>query len=185
MALGERFEEVLAAARLGAEWAVTLLYRDLQPWILRYLRAQEPSEAEDLAAETWIDVAQGMERFKGVEADFRRWVFTIARRRLVDLRRRVGRRRTAPALPEVIAARSPRGDAEAEAMTNISTRMALARIASLPPDQAEVVLLRVLGGFDVSEVAEILGKRPGAIRVLQYRALQKLAKQMTAEAVTP
>jgi len=55
-------------------------------------------------------------------------------------------------------------------MTNISTRMALARIASLPPDQAEVVLLRVLGGFDASELAEILGKRPGAIRVLQYRA---------------
>jgi len=62
MALGEPFETVLAAARTGAQWAVAEMYRDLHRSVLRYLQAQEPREAEDLAAEAWIDVAEGLAR---------------------------------------------------------------------------------------------------------------------------
>ncbi len=61
------------------------------------------------------------------------------------------------------------GDVEEEAMANLSTETAIARIATLPPDQAEVVLLRVLAGLGVAEVARIMGKRPGTVRVLQHR----------------
>ena len=184
MALGEPFETVLAAARTGAQWAVAEMYRDLHPSVLRYLQAQEPGEAEDLAAEAWIDVAKGLARFEGDETHFRRWVFTIAHRRLVDWRRRTIRRRTSPALPDVLAEHSPSGDTEAEAMANISTQAALARIAALPADQAQVVLLRVLGGFSASEVGAIMGRRPGSVRVLQHRALQRLARQLSSELVT-
>jgi hypothetical protein len=49
MALGDRFESALQAARAGADWALGALYRDLHPRVLRYLRAQDPAEAEDLA----------------------------------------------------------------------------------------------------------------------------------------
>jgi RNA polymerase sigma-70 factor (ECF subfamily) len=58
------------------------------------------------------------------------------------------------------------------------TRAALALVAELPPDQAEVVALRVLGGLEVAEVARIVGKRPGAVRVLAHRGLRRLAKQV-------
>jgi RNA polymerase sigma-70 factor, ECF subfamily len=55
----------------------------------------------------------------------------------------------------------------------------------LPADQAEVILLRVLGGLEVAEVAAIVGKRPGNVRVLQHRGLRLLAERLsepTAEA---
>jgi len=77
------------------------------------------------------------------------------------------------------------GDAEAEAMTELATEAALSLIGTLPPDQADVVLLRVLGGFDAGDVAAIMGKRAGTIRVLQHRALIRLAGILANEDVTP
>ena len=71
MSLGEQFEPVLAAARQGADWTLASLYRDLHPRVLRCLWVRDPSEAEDLAAETWLDVARGLLRFDGDEAGFR------------------------------------------------------------------------------------------------------------------
>ena len=53
-----------------------------------------------------------------------------------------------------------------------------------PPSQADIVLLRVLGGLSIGEVAKILGTRPGAIRVLQHRALRRLASIVAREEVT-
>jgi len=184
MSLERSFDDVLAAAGAGAEWALAELYCDLHPRILRYLRALEPSEAEDLASEVWLDVARGLGRFEGDERSFRAWAFTIARRRLVDLRRRRARRATFLADPERLVEHGARGDVEEEAMAGLTTEAALARIAALPPDQAEVVLLRVLGGLRVGEVAEIMGKRPGTVRVLQHRALRRLARQVSRELVT-
>ena len=181
------FETVLDEARAGTESAIAVLYRRFHPKLLRYLRAQEPAEGEDLAAETWIDAARGLHRFNGDEPAFQRWIFTIARRRLIDFRRR--RRRSArahAAWQNGGETRAP-DDAVAQVLAASETDAALARIASLPPDQAEVVLLRVVAGFDAADVAKILGKRQGTVRVLQHRALHRLAEQFAHEkgAVTP
>jgi RNA polymerase sigma-70 factor (ECF subfamily) len=51
----------------------------------------------------------------------------------------------------------------------------------LPADQAEVVLLRVVGGLDVAVVAQLTGRRPGTVRVIQHRALKRLAKELDRE----
>lgn len=185
MTLGTQFESVLAAAQTGEEWAVAGLYRDLHPAVLRYLIHREPAEAEDLAAEAWIDVAGALPGFQGDEHAFRRLVFSIARRRLIDHRRRRGRRRTDPVPTESLGP-LPGGDAEDEAVTRLSTRELLDRIvASLPEDQAEVVLLRVIGGFTAEEVGAIIGRRAGTVRVLQHRALSRLARILSLERVTP
>jgi RNA polymerase sigma-70 factor (ECF subfamily) len=184
MKLGEQFDSVLEAARTGAAWALGALYQSLNPAIVSYLRTREPSEAEDLASETWIGVAEGLAGFGGAEDDFRRWVFTIARRRLIDHRRRVRRRATTPMPVENLEGRLVTGDAEGEVMAELSTQAALALIRTLPPDQADVVLLRVLGGFDAAEVGAIMGKRAGTVRVLQHRGLVRLAAYLSREAVT-
>ena len=55
----------------------------------------------------------------------------------------------------------------------------------LPPDQAEVVLLRVLGELEVEQVADIVGKSKGAVRIAQHRALQRLQQAFAEKAVTP
>jgi RNA polymerase sigma-70 factor (ECF subfamily) len=180
----EAFESVLGAAQAGAEWALTILYRELQPRVLRYLTSREPAEAEDLASEVWLDVATGLRRFHGDEEGFRAWVFTIARRRLVDLRRRSAVRNTSSAPPGSLGGDRGVGNVEDEAIAALGTVGALARIAALPPDQADVVLLRVIGDLSVAAVAEILHKRPGAVRALQFRALRNLAKDVSDQGVT-
>jgi RNA polymerase sigma-70 factor (ECF subfamily) len=70
-------------------------------------------------------------------------------------------------------------------MEHIATREALALIAELPHDQAEVVALRVVAGLDVPQVARVLGKRPGAVRVLAHRGLRRLAERLGAARPTP
>jgi RNA polymerase sigma-70 factor (ECF subfamily) len=185
MSLDQDFTRVLDAARTGAEWGVAALYRDLSGPVLRYLTSQAPAEGEDLASETWIDVARGLHRFRGEEQDFRRYVFAIARKRLLDYRRKTRRRKTDSAPAEIIEQHLPTGDVEAEAMEAFSTRQALELVGRLAPAQADVVMLRVVGGFSTAEVARLIGKREGAVRVLQHRALAKLAAELGQEGVTP
>jgi RNA polymerase sigma-70 factor, ECF subfamily len=139
--VGPSFTAVLDAAAAGDEAAFRVLWRDLQPGLLRYLDALAPGASEDLASETWLRVVDGLARFSGDERAFRAWVFTVARHRAVDR----WRRRT------------------------------------LPRDQAEVVLLRVVAGLDVAQVATITGKRPDTVRVVAHRALRRLARRLDAD----
>jgi RNA polymerase sigma-70 factor (ECF subfamily) len=180
----EAFESVLSGAQAGADWALTILYKDLHPRVLRYLATREPAEAEDLASEVWLDVAEGIGRFRGDEGGFRAWVFTIARRRLLDLHRRAAVRKAKPVPMELLGGDRGIGDVEGEALASLEADAALALIAGLPPDQADVILLRVLGDLPVADVARIFGKRPGAVRALQHRALRNLARNYSREAVT-
>jgi RNA polymerase sigma factor (sigma-70 family) len=178
------FSSVLTAAKTGAEWALGSLYTDYQPRLLRYFRAQAPSEAEDLAAEVWVDAARALNRFEGDESAFGRWLFTIAHRRLVDYRRRNGRRREESLPNERVAELASRREWAPEP----EDRLALACLAGLPSEYAEIVLLRVVGGFDSNEVAEILGRKPGTVRVMQKRALERIAELLTESSdagVTP
>lgn len=174
----------LEAARAGAGWALAELYHELHPRVLRYLRAMEPSEHEDLAADVWLETSHALQRFEGDEAGLRALAFTIARRRVLDLRRRRARRATSP-VPQEQLVSTEAGDAEEDAMASLSTDEALRQILRLPPDQAQVILLRVIADLPVAEVASILEKTPGAVRALQHRAVRRLARQTSREAVTP
>jgi RNA polymerase sigma factor (sigma-70 family) len=178
MPVGPAFPAVLAAAQTGAEWAITLLYRELQPKLLRYLRGHAPDDAEDLASEVWLAAARTLPRFDGDEEDFRGWFFTIAKRRLIDHRRSHGRRSDAVALHAVAERAAPDG-APAEPL-GVGDPL-VAHLGALPADQREVVLLRVVADLSVADVAAIMGKKPGTIRVLQHRALERLAELVAAE----
>jgi RNA polymerase sigma factor (sigma-70 family) len=184
MSFDERFDDVLSAAQAGAEWALGALYEDLQPRLLRYLRVHEPRVAEDLAHDVWLGVALGIRRFSGGEDDVRAWLFTIARRRLLDLRRRDARRQTFPMeARRLVPWERVATVEEEEALEVLGTELALSCIAMLPPSQVDVVLLRALGGLSIGEVAKTLGKRPGAVRVLQHRALRGLASIVAREEI--
>jgi RNA polymerase sigma-70 factor, ECF subfamily len=185
MTIGPDFESVLSAAQAGAEWAFTTIYRDVNPPLLRYLGAQASTAADDVASETWLAVARQLKSFAGGEGAFRGWLFTIARRRLIQHWRDAGRRPVTPVAPDTLAERAAPDDPEAASLAVVSAREAAAAIAAaLSPDQADVVLLRVLAGLDVDQVAEILGKRPGTVRVLQHKALRRLAERFSIEALT-
>jgi RNA polymerase sigma-70 factor (ECF subfamily) len=185
MTLGPQFESVLCAAQAGAEWAVDVLFREYQPALLRYLRACEPRAAEDLAGEVWLALAPKLAAFTGDEAGFRGWLFTVARRRLMGYRRQAAGRRTAPVPGEHFDGFAAADDPAAESVAALATQQAVDRlVAHLTADQAEVVLLRVVAGLPVDEVARITGRSAGAVRVMQHRALRKLAEAFSEEAVT-
>jgi RNA polymerase sigma-70 factor, ECF subfamily len=177
--IGPLLPELLASAQGGDERAFAVLWRELQPAVLRYFRVAAGEAAEDLAADTWMSVIRGLGRFRGDERAFRAWIFTVARHRAIDWRRRAGRRPTWVAAEELAEWPAP-NDPVLQVLEGQSTRAALALVAELPPDQAEVVALRVLGGLEVAEVARIVGKRPGAVRVLAHRGLRRLARRVEA-----
>jgi RNA polymerase sigma-70 factor (ECF subfamily) len=189
--LGDQFKGILIAAQDGGEWAVAVLYRWLHPALLGYLRGRAGADAEDLASETWLAVARGLGSFSGDEAAFRSWVFTIAHRRLVDHHRASARRPRARSLTraegdegpvELPASDDPAGDVLAALAADDAVRRI---VAVLPKDQADIVLLRVVAGLPVEDVAAITGRRPGTVRVLQHRALRRLADRLGPESGDP
>lgn len=177
----DAFPEVLAAAQAGDPAALAALYRALNPGVERYLRGRAPGAEEDLAADTWIAVAEAIQRFSGDEDDFRGWVFTIARNRVIDAHRREQRRPVEAQFADSddddrdpgYGATDP---AETAALDALDADAVLALVRRLPPDQADVIMLRVVAGLDTDRVAKALDKRPGAIRVLQHRGLRNLER---------
>lgn len=175
------FDEVLVAARRGEEWAVGELWRTFQPSLLRYLRGVCGDSAEDAASETWLSVGDSLPRFRGDENGFRAWLFTLGRRRAIDHNRRTARGATpvdhVPELPDTESVHDELARSEALAVT-------MRYLSELPFEQREVVLLRTVGGFDVDEVAAIMDKRAGTVRVMHHRALKQLAKAVRRGDVT-
>lgn len=179
MAEDLEFGALLAAARHGDDPAMATLFRTMHPRLIRFLRAQESRAAEDLAGEVWMAVAKGITSFEGDAIAFRAWVFSIARRRVADHRRK-GIRQDTHAVDAATLERLPASDDTGQrAVDGLSGQDAAALVtATLPPDQAEVVLLRVLADLGVEEVAEIMGRSANWVRVTQHRALRKLADRL-------
>jgi RNA polymerase sigma-70 factor (ECF subfamily) len=174
---------VLAAAKAGEEWAASRFYRMLHPQLLHYLRHHAPDVADDLAADTWLGVAAGLTRFHGNGSDFRGWLFTIAHHRVTD-HFRARARRPPPVVLDGELESSSENAAEL-ALEHMSTQEAIeALVRHLPSDQAEVVLLRVVADLSIAQVAELMGRSQGAIRILQHRAVRKLAKVWEPGTVT-
>ncbi|MCU1603135.1 MAG: polymerase, sigma-24 subunit, subfamily [Frankiales bacterium] len=170
-------DDALVRARRGDESGFLELYRSWQPRLLRYLRIREGDDtADDLAAETWLQVVRDLPRFSGGLDDLGRWLFTIARNRAIDAGRREARTPVVLVGDVTTIYDAPAAPLEEQVMERITTARAVAVVRSLPPAQADMVGLRVLAGLDVATVAEITGRTPGAVRVAVHRALQTLAQ---------
>jgi RNA polymerase sigma-70 factor, ECF subfamily len=168
---------VVERAQRGDPAAFRALYRDIQPRLLRYLHALAGQDAEDVAAETWLQITRDLPGFSGDYDHFRGWAATIARHRALDHLRRAARRPPQVAVPAEDLAGWPAADDTAQhALDAVATDAALALIATLPPDQAEAVLLRAVLGLDAQTAGQVLGKRAGAVRTAAHRGLRTLAR---------
>lgn len=183
------FAAVLAAARSGEAWAVEVLFVDMQPRLLRFLRSIEPRVADDTAGEVWLAMAKGIFHFEGNLDGFRAWVFSIARRRVADHRRTAVRRRTDPVDYDYFRDRASTADISEEAIAALSGQEAIDLITRLlPPEQVEVLMLRIVADLDVAHVAEVMDRPQTWVRVTQHRALRRLATTFSrnpAQDVTP
>lgn len=171
------FDEALARARSGDEGGFLLLWDELHPRLLRYLRVLGCEDVDDVAGETWFQVVRDMHKFrKGSAEDFRAWLFTIGRHRAIDAARSRTRFRDRVLTGEAVSAPPmTENPVEDEVLHGLSTRRALTLVAGLSRDQGEVVALRVIAGLDTDAVARMLRKSPGAVRVALHRGLRALS----------
>lgn len=165
-----RLDDRIRAAKSGSEWAWREIYTDLAGPVAGYLRSRGARDPEDLASEVFFQVARDIHRFSGDESKFRSWVFVIAHRRLIDARRADSRRPTVVDQPaDELEARG--GDVEEEVMEHLGTKRLDKVFGELTEDQRQVLALRIIGDLSLEETAAVMGKRVGAIKALQRRAL--------------
>jgi RNA polymerase sigma-70 factor (ECF subfamily) len=147
----------------------------LAPVVLGYLRTQRVRDAEDVLGEVFLHVARDIGRFSGDDAALRRWVFSIAHNRAMDDHRRSARDRSTPQDDLVDAA----GAEEGPSSTVVLDAELLAALDQLSPDQRDVVVLRFVADLPLEAVAKLTGRRVGAVKALQHRALDNLRKAVS------
>jgi len=151
---------------------VAQIYEELAPAVLGFFRSHRMRDAEDLTGDVFVRVTRALDGFKGDGVALRRWVFTIAHHRLVDEYRRVGRGRELPTgdTPDAAVIDAASGD---PALT--------AALATLTPEQRQVLVLRFVGDLSLQDVAKVVGKRLGAVKMLQARGLADLRAALGEE----
>lgn len=161
------YDQLVKEAVRGSDNAFALLWRHYQPRMVRYL-AMFTNDPEDLCSEVWIKIAKSIKGFDGDSKAFKGWIYTIARNSATDLARKKKREGTTSELDE--------GDWTGENSTMVEVMDLIKR---LPPEHAEVILLRVVANLEVNDVAEIVGKTAGNVRVLTHRGLKQLNEMLT------
>ena len=172
-------------AQRGDEDAFAALYAELAPRVLRYLRYRvaDPDRAEELMQETFVKAVEGLPRYRTRDrVPFAAWIFRIARNTMVD-----DHRAARPTLDlDAVSGIASSADGPAEVAEADLEREALGRALDLlHPSQRDVLVYRFFAGLRPAEVASLMSRSDGAVRVLQHRALaalrQILERQVSGE----
>lgn len=176
-------DDLLAAAAEGRAWALRALYDELAPRVHGYLLARGAAEPEDLTSEVFLAVFPRLATVTGGRAGLRTLAFSVAHARLVDDLRRRSRQ---PALAELVPEQDTRvsPSAEDEALDSLGVRRVMDLLTRLPDAQREVLTLRHVADLSIDQVAEVLGRSPGAVKQLQRRGLLALKELLVQEGVT-
>ena len=185
--IGLAFDDVLKGARTGDDWALEMLYRDLAPAVIAYLRTQGAADPDELASEVFAEMIRNLPTFQGDEERFRAWVFSLTHRHLLDeqqTRLLRGEHLTDPQhLAGALAAWDRRGP-EVHAFKRVGTRWAAEALLCLPPDERAALLLHIVGGLPVQRIASVLGRSVPATTALESRAVGTLARKVEEDGVS-
>jgi RNA polymerase sigma-70 factor (ECF subfamily) len=165
-------------ARAGDSEAISELYHLHSKAIFRYFlfRVKDRCTAEDLTGEVFLQIVEALPRYVDRGRPFAAWIFRIARYRVIDFYRRTRTARAASMseeLPDAI-----QDGSESIAMRQLETRRLHAQIGELTDEQKTVVQMRFFEGYSLEDTAAIMGKSAAAIKALQHRALQQLARRL-------
>ncbi len=174
--MAQEFEALIVGARDGDERAWLVLVSELAPQITGYARSKGVADAEDLMQDVMVAVASGLGRFEGGWSDFRSWVFSIAYRRIADAHRAAYRRPAEAPLDARLSSTAP--GPESLVITRTMADATLSALEVLNDTERDVIVLRVIAELDTDEVAAVIGKKPGTVRVIQSRAMKKLRKEL-------
>ena len=168
---------VRAAQRDRAEFAG--LYRRYLDRVYTYAFYQlgDHHDAEDATERTFLAALAALPSFRDEGSTFRAWLFRIAHNTVVNAHRTRARRRWQP-FPDGFERAAPDADPAGLVARADEVREVLRALETLPEERRQVVLLRFADGLTSAEIGEVLGRSPGAVRVLLHRALRDLAGRL-------
>ena len=162
----EPTESELLKRRDASAWGA--LFEREHPLVFRAVLAKvgDRAVADDIAGQVFLEALQGIRRYRDRGKPISAWLLTIARHRTLDWFRKRGREQGNAVEPSV-------------AGPDVDLRAALEALALLTPDQREVMHLRFVEGYPLEDVARLTGRRVGAVKALQHRALGRLRTILT------
>jgi len=178
---------LLDCARRGESEALSTLYRQFLPGVFAYIAVRVPDRAtaEDLTSEVFLKMVEGISRIRASdEAGFAAWILQIARIAVAGYYRKREHQPVFVSLEprlweaeeyredQVIPAADPVRQAESRDEWNAVVNA----INSLTEDQRQVLVGRLILGYDVNTVARMIGKKASAVKALQFRALHRLQR---------
>jgi RNA polymerase sigma-70 factor (ECF subfamily) len=151
------------------------LFRVFGRMVIGFLRARHVSDPDGLANEVFLRAFRTIHTFNGDETAFRSWLFTIAHHIAIDDSRRRARRIRETSLDHVATAA---GNVEDDVDDQLARDRVDALLATLSPDQRDVLVLRVVADLSVDQTAAVLDKSYEAVKALQRRGLAALRRQL-------
>jgi RNA polymerase sigma-70 factor (ECF subfamily) len=172
--------ELVYRAKAGDHGAVTQIYERYAPAIYRYIyfRVGEAELAEDLQADVFLRMLEGIHRYEDRGWPISAWLYRIAHDRTVDT---IRRRRTRQHVP-LEAWGGVYDGLEAAVEAKLDHEEIGRMMNDLTPDQRQVILLRFMADMSIQEVASRMGRTEGSVKALQHRGLQSLARRMGSSA---
>jgi RNA polymerase sigma-70 factor (ECF subfamily) len=148
--------------------------------IYRYVSYQvrDKMTAEDIVEEVFVKAWKAIGTCKGKSQTFSAWLYRIAHNHVVNTLRRMNKRVSLESAEVEIETLIEVTNPEQEVEAKLAKQELLEAMACLSQNQRQVIILKFIEGLNNSEIAQILGKREGAIRVLQMRALSKLRLEL-------
>lgn len=155
----------------------TLLYNEYFPRIYRYIfaRVQNQTDAEDLTEQVFVKALDAGPSFTWKGIPISSWLFRIARNIIIDYWRK-DKSKITVSIDESVVDES--NDPESQAVMNSEIRRVIRAVGELTAAQREVIELRFAGGLSNAEIAYLLGKSEGSIKVMQHSALRSLYKKL-------
>ena len=170
---------VLAAQADRAAFAT--LYRRYLDRVYGYAFYQlgDHHDAEDVTERIFLSALRALPDFRDQGSTFRAWLFRIAHNTIANAHRSRARRRTEP-LPDDFQRAAPNADPAGQVALADELREIRHVVAQMPDDRRQVILLRFVDDLSTNEIAEVLDRSPGAVRVLLHRSLRDLAARLDA-----
>jgi RNA polymerase sigma-70 factor (ECF subfamily) len=172
--------QLVQRAKTGDRDALEALYKLYSPLIFRYIAYRVPSlhDAEDITAEVFVKMVKGLPTYNPSSVPFESWLYRIAAARVIDFRRRSGRRPLSD-LTENMADMTPLPEEQVQnKQMNLGLRSAMQQLSD---EQQTILILRFVELKSHEEVANIVGKSIAAVKTTQYRALRRLVEILGSE----
>ena len=170
--------QLVLQAQDGNSEAFGQLYDAYMERIYRfvYFRVEDQQTAEDITSQVFLKAWSNLDRFQFSRTPYLAWLYTIAHNAVIDHYRT---RKVTTALDDVQLSQPDHSEVvENEIDLTVEMQSVKTALRSLTDDQQKVLTLKFIEGMSNNEIARHLGKREGAIRALQMRGLQALAKQL-------